>query len=144
MCGAGLNRGGRGSRGAASGCGEARSSGDISELRAAGNRDDGKRAVVRGDADAGEGHGITGAQAVRGRGSYGDEKTVFRGAIGASGDSDSRRLRRAAGARDDGDDHVFVDHSRPRAGSTLADTIEIGVIELPRQIIAYATVTDGQ
>jgi hypothetical protein len=59
-------------------------------------------------------------------------------------DCDRGGLRRAAGARGNGHDHVFIDNHGPCAGAALADTVEIRVVELARQVVAGYSVADGE
>ncbi len=77
-------------------------------------------------------------------GGDGDEEAVFAGAVGAGGNGHGGGLRCAVGAGDDGDDDIFVDDGRARAGTALAHAIEVGVVELARQIVAGAAVADGE
>ena len=140
----GLNRRGGGSRGAAPGSSESRSAGNVGELRGRGNGDDGKCAVVAGNADASDGDGLPGREAVRGAGRDGNEESVFGGAVGASRNRRGCGLRCAVGARGDGNDHIFVDDGWPSAGAALADAVEIRVVVLARQIVAGFSVADGQ
>src|SRR5262249_6042373 len=63
--GGGLNRGRGRSRGAATRGGKAGSTGDVGELCCGWDRNDGKRAVVAGHADARDGHGLSCGETVR-------------------------------------------------------------------------------
>src|ERR1051326_2242318 len=140
----GLNGGGAGTGGASAGCGESRDASDVSKLRAGGNGDDGESAVIGADRDTREGHGLAGGKAVRRGGGDGDEETIFGGASGRVGDGDSGWLGGAAGARDYRRDHVFVNNGWTGAGTYLAHAVEIGVVELTREIVAGLAVTDGE
>ncbi len=140
----GLNRRGGGGCGAAAGSGESGSAGDVGELRGARRGDDGKGAVVSGDADARNGQGLACGKAVRGGGGNGNEKTVFGGAVGAGGDRDGSGLRGAVGTGGDGNAHVFIDEGRTGSGAALADAVEIGVVVLARQVVAGFSVADGE
>ncbi len=131
-------------RGAAAGSGQTGCAGDVRKLRGARSGDDRKRTVVAADADTRDGYGLPGRETVRGRRSDGDEKTVFRRAVGAGGDRDRGWLRCAIRAGRDGNDYVFVEDRWPCAGAALADAIEIRVVELARQIVARFSVADGQ
>ena len=144
VCSGGLNRrSGRGG-GATTGSSETRSARDVSKLRGARDGDDGKRAVIAGDADSRDGYELCGGKTVRDRCGDGNEKTIFGCTGGAGGDGNSCGLRSTVGTGGDGDNHVFVDDGWPGAGTALADAIEIGVVELARQIVARFSVADGQ
>ena len=126
------------------GGGQAGGSGNVGELCAAGNRDDRECAVVAGDADSCDGYGLSGGEAVGGAGGDGDEEAVFAGSVGTGGDGYGGGLRCTIGTGDDGDVHVFVDDGGSGPGAALADTIEIGVVELARQVVPGAAVADGE
>jgi len=144
MRGGGLNRGrGRG-RSATAGSGESGSAGDVGKLRGARHGDDGKGAVVSGDADSRDGCGLAGGEAVRGGGGDGYEKTVFSGASGTSGDRDGGGLRGAVGTGGDGDTYVFIDNRWAGSGAALADAVEIAVVVLAREVVAGFAVADGE
>ena len=129
-CGLYGGRGGCG--GAAAAGGQSGCAGDVGELRVAGSGDHGECAVVAGDGDACDGNGLSGGKSVRRAGGDGYEKTVFRCAAWTCGNGDGCGLRCAGGAGDDRDDYVFVDHGWSRAGTALANAIEIGVVILAR------------
>jgi hypothetical protein len=81
---------------------------------------------------------------VRRAGGDGDEKTVLRSAGGRCGDRDGGRLRGARGTGADGDLEIFFDGNGRGAGAALADAIEIGVVELAREVDAGFAVAEGQ
>src|SRR5260370_12490037 len=68
----GLNRRGCGGRGASSRSGKSRSARNLGEMRGGRCGDYGERAVVAGDVDSRDGHGLARVKAVRGRGGDGD------------------------------------------------------------------------
>src|SRR5258708_30440554 len=144
MRGGGLDCRRCGCRRACAGSGESRGASDIGKLCGRRRRDDGKRAVVGGDADSRDSHGLSCGETMRGSGIDGYEKTVFGGAAGASGDRDGSGLRGPAWARGNGDDYIFIDNGGASAGAALADAIEIRVVELARQVVAGFAVADGQ
>ena len=113
----GLNRSGCGSRCASSRSCESGCASDIGELRGGRCGDHGERAVVAGDADSRDGHGLARGEAVRGRRGDGDEKTVFRGAVGARGNGDRSGLRRAVRTRGDRDNDI-LDRKSTRLNSS--------------------------
>jgi hypothetical protein len=67
-------------------------------------------------------------EAVGGSRCDGGEETVFGGAIGA---------------RDDRDDHVFVNDCGASAGTALADAIEIRVVVLARSVTSPPKISMG-
>ena len=144
MRGCSLDRGRCGRRRAAAGSCEATRSGNVSELRAARHSDDRKCAVVRGDANAGDGYRLTGGKAVGGGGCDGHKKPVFGGAGRAGGDGYRGGLRCAARTGRDSGNYIFVDDRWAGSGSALADAIEIRVVILARQIVADFAVADGE
>ncbi len=140
----GLNRRGCGGRGASSRSGKSRSARNVGELRGGRCGDYGERAVVAGDADSRDGHGLARGKAVRGCRGDGDEETVFGGAVGARGNGDRSGLRCAVRTRGDRNKDIFIHGRGPRAGPALADAVEIRVIELAWQVVAGFSVADGQ
>src|SRR6202042_1877095 len=87
-----LNCCGGASRSSATGIREARRAGEVRELSAVQNGDDGKRAVVARDADTRDCDRLACGEAVSGGGGDGDEESVFAGSRGAREDRDSRGL----------------------------------------------------
>jgi len=88
------------------------------------------------DADTRNGHGLPGRETVRGRCSDGDEKSVFRRAVGAGGDRDGGWLRRAIRTRRDCDDHVFIEDVGPAPGPPWLTAIEFVSSNWARQIVS--------
>ena len=104
----------------------------------------GKRAVIAGDADSPDSDGLSGGKTVRGGGCDRNEETVFGCAAGAGGDRDRCWLSGTARTRGNGNDHVFIDNGRAGAGAALADAIEIRVVELARKVVAGFSVADSE
>src|SRR5260370_24134334 len=95
----------------------------VGELRGRWSGDDGKRAVVAGDADARDGHPLPRRNIMQGGRGDGYEKTVFGGAGGAGGNRDTGGLCKAVSGRGGTHCYGFIRDARSGGGDPLVRQI---------------------